>query len=206
MDLGRELGAVGFAREEGEGVGVRGGVVAGRESGDGAGVKRIGKGDGGVGADGFQFVAVNADGLSDFWKFFKGGDDDVETAVAIEVGGGGVAAILREGDAEEVGYVDEVCAAQIEEKTISFVTAVGVICRAGAGELLAEVGFGEGIFPGIADVNVVQPKFGFVIVSGGAGSVTVGDVEIWIAIEIEIGGGAAPGPARPGDLDTNGLL
>ena len=155
-------------------------------------MKMIGEDDGGVRADGVEFVSVNADGLSDFRIFFKSGDNQIEATVAIEVGCSCVAAVLREREAEEVGDFDEVCPVEIEEQTIAFVASVGVVRGTSAGEFLEEVRSGERIFLRIADIDVVQPEFGFIIVSGGARGVAIRDVEVGIAIKIEIGSSASP--------------
>src|SRR5688500_2530306 len=76
VELGRELGAHGFAGEDGEGVRVGGVVFAGDELGGGAGVEWIGEGDESVAADVFEFIAVEADGLARGWIIFESGDDE----------------------------------------------------------------------------------------------------------------------------------
>src|SRR5688500_16997555 len=68
LDQWRELRAIRFAVDYGEGVG----VGAGDELGGGAGVEGVGESGGGVAADTFEFVSVKANCLADFGIFFEG--------------------------------------------------------------------------------------------------------------------------------------
>lgn len=102
VHLEGHLSAIGLSRDESKPIAATAFIPGSRELRHTAAVQGVGERDSDTVSNLFKFVAIETNGLAGGGMFFERGDDEVETAVAVEILGGDVAGVLREGEAEEM--------------------------------------------------------------------------------------------------------
>src|SRR5215470_3414198 len=95
--------------------------------------------------------------------------------------------------------LDELPALLIQKEPVLFITTVGPPLPSRAGRFLEEVFAGRHIVNRAVNEHVVKPKLPFIIADRFLRLQTIGDVNVWITIVIQIESRASPGPTRASD-------
>ena len=105
---GWKLSAIGFAREDCEGVSMGSIVFRGDEGCNGPGVELIRERDDDALTDVVEFVSVEADGLASNGMLLKSGDDKIEAAITIEILRCDIPGIFGQRQTEEMRDFNEI--------------------------------------------------------------------------------------------------